>query len=657
MKTNTFFNKYILFVVLMLAAGQAMQAQDAFYIYRNDGDFDGFFFDEVKRIGYSKFDLDSVEHDVYVVQEIELEDSIYRIPLSAIDSVGFQQPEIRLKPKVKLVRDGLLPYIVSASNTKVILSEDVPDALVPYPNTILVGLATDENAETLYEGGSFACVVKQVYKQGMTNGRTIYGEQVEDLAQIFDQLITVEEVGVDSGGNARLRVAGFNADGTPKTGPRKSTSNYNFSILDWSGHLTLKQGDITTPSNDDPFAIAYNVGIDVGLKVNTRVVFSYTGIVNKHLYVKIVNTEEMSAAVTGEIKSEKVFYDDMDCLAALPGFKFPSFLPFFEIRPLPKAFIEVGGSVGLKLKLPSFKLNMAQTLIIDDEDPWLVSMKWGDRDKDPEGGEAVGKDASWISGAELKFNGWIYGGFMLPVTIETNKWLESIFHASIGTTIKAGPKLEGTLIFTTEGQGATMSSSGIDFSLVDVSQDTGVAGSVGGKTAITRSIWNTETKFFTTHFGGAPNVTNIELKDKWTVLETATDSETGETFTVWSGMSSVQPVLHLEGNVFRDVRLGVQLMKTKRPVETIASWEEEAVEWESASAIQWLDGTYSFGTQHSTLSASSPLTISEWGPHSGFPEKSTRYAIKVYGMYPNGGQMFEITSQTINSVVCAGDAQ
>lgn len=34
-----------------------LRAQDenaAFYIYRNDGDFDGFFFDEVVRMGYSK---------------------------------------------------------------------------------------------------------------------------------------------------------------------------------------------------------------------------------------------------------------------------------------------------------------------------------------------------------------------------------------------------------------------------------------------------------------------------------------------------------------------------------------------------------------------------------------------------------------------------
>ena len=43
-------------------------AQDAFYIYRNDGDFDGFFYDNVIRMGYSKIDPQGVEHEEYVIQ-------------------------------------------------------------------------------------------------------------------------------------------------------------------------------------------------------------------------------------------------------------------------------------------------------------------------------------------------------------------------------------------------------------------------------------------------------------------------------------------------------------------------------------------------------------------------------------------------------------
>ncbi len=76
-------------------------SQEAFYIYRNDGDFNGFFYDEVVEMRYSKLALDSVEYEQYVTYEVELADTVYRIPLTAIDSIGFQQPEIIINPDVR----------------------------------------------------------------------------------------------------------------------------------------------------------------------------------------------------------------------------------------------------------------------------------------------------------------------------------------------------------------------------------------------------------------------------------------------------------------------------------------------------------------------------------------------------------------------------
>ena len=93
-----------------------LKAQEAFYIYRNDGDFNGFFFDEVLRMGYSRIDLDSIEHDVYVVQEIELADTTYRIPLAVIDSIGFQQPEIKMNPNLKILNGSELETYLKWTN-------------------------------------------------------------------------------------------------------------------------------------------------------------------------------------------------------------------------------------------------------------------------------------------------------------------------------------------------------------------------------------------------------------------------------------------------------------------------------------------------------------------------------------------------------------
>ena len=60
MNTRTIIYKPLLTVLLLFVAGQTLEAQEAFYIYRNDGNFDGFFYNEVKRIGVSKIDLEGV---------------------------------------------------------------------------------------------------------------------------------------------------------------------------------------------------------------------------------------------------------------------------------------------------------------------------------------------------------------------------------------------------------------------------------------------------------------------------------------------------------------------------------------------------------------------------------------------------------------------
>ena len=89
--------RYIASLAIVLMAVLPMQAQtenQAFYIYQNDGHFDGFFYDEIEKMSFSFLDTLGVEHDEIVSQEIVTADSTYRIMLSAIDSIGFVQPEI-----------------------------------------------------------------------------------------------------------------------------------------------------------------------------------------------------------------------------------------------------------------------------------------------------------------------------------------------------------------------------------------------------------------------------------------------------------------------------------------------------------------------------------------------------------------------------------
>ena len=120
-----------MFVTLPAQAQQV--EQDALYIYRNDGRFNAFFFDDIERFEYSKIDTLGIEHDDMVVQEIYALDSIYRIPLSAIDSIGFVTPETIYKKDVAHTSASeMWNYVVgSDSSTVLLLADNTPKTLIP----------------------------------------------------------------------------------------------------------------------------------------------------------------------------------------------------------------------------------------------------------------------------------------------------------------------------------------------------------------------------------------------------------------------------------------------------------------------------------------------------------------------------------------------
>jgi hypothetical protein len=82
--------------MLNIQSAAAQEVQDALYIFRNDGGFNAFFFRDIDHFEYSKVDTLGVEHDDYVTQEIHALDSVFRIPISAIDSVAFVTPGFAL---------------------------------------------------------------------------------------------------------------------------------------------------------------------------------------------------------------------------------------------------------------------------------------------------------------------------------------------------------------------------------------------------------------------------------------------------------------------------------------------------------------------------------------------------------------------------------
>ena len=131
----------------LMNKAQAQNENEAFYIYQNDGHFDGFFYDEVQKISYSNMDTLGIEHGQIVSQEIVTADSVYRIMLSAIDSVGFVQPEVKYNPRLRKVgEDNLFNHLVShdAEYEHLVFSSATPQAIMPKVGDVFASFDIDD---------------------------------------------------------------------------------------------------------------------------------------------------------------------------------------------------------------------------------------------------------------------------------------------------------------------------------------------------------------------------------------------------------------------------------------------------------------------------------------------------------------------------------
>ena len=180
--------RYISIIMAVLAMFStlpmsAQQTQDALYIYRNDGGFNGFFFADIDRIEYSKIDTLGVEQADYVVQEVYALDSVFRIPISAIDSVTFVTPETVYKKDVAHTTESdLWNYVIgSDSVTMIVLASNTPASMIPKVGDKIVTTKSRN-----YLPGGFYGLVQSVTNG--SNGITVNCE-VPDLTELFDQWV------------------------------------------------------------------------------------------------------------------------------------------------------------------------------------------------------------------------------------------------------------------------------------------------------------------------------------------------------------------------------------------------------------------------------------------------------------------------------------
>ena len=137
----------LLFFLLAMACpfvSVSAQTYEAVYVYLNDGGLNAFLKSDLDSIRFSTCDVDGLEHATWQTQEFYTTDSIYRIPISKIDSVRMVTPDPVLARGVSLGRDSWLKYVKTYTEQTIIFNDDIPAELIPEVGQVLLAYPNEE---------------------------------------------------------------------------------------------------------------------------------------------------------------------------------------------------------------------------------------------------------------------------------------------------------------------------------------------------------------------------------------------------------------------------------------------------------------------------------------------------------------------------------
>lgn len=159
-------------------------SNDALYIYRNDEKFNAFFYSEIDSITTSKLDELGNVYDEYKSQIVWTQDSVYWIPLEAIDSVSLCKPEKKYAQGVHLM-DDLIPYIMRVDGMSLQLSSSTPTKFIPAIGEVLLYEKYDTE---LFPSGFAGKVIE--------SGLSVLCDSVS-LEDVYSQLICIGNISVN----------------------------------------------------------------------------------------------------------------------------------------------------------------------------------------------------------------------------------------------------------------------------------------------------------------------------------------------------------------------------------------------------------------------------------------------------------------------------
>ena len=316
--------KTFISLILMTIAvtSTAQTVGDAFYIYRNDGSFNAFFREEVDSIVYSNYDNDSIWYDDVVTQVVYTTDSIYRIPLAAIDSVGFVQPETILQPNVRrMEEEGLMDYLLSVDGMTLFFKTSIPHDLRPVVGDVL--LKTSFDNPILSDGFAGKVLTTQMTDDAFTVGC----DSIYDLFEVFEQLVSIERLTDESRSKASRRAGG-----------------------DWvSGQNTLAFNLGYSHKLSDSESVSLSGSVD-GSYVAT-VIYNIT---RKEQYFNLRIDHDWQYGAHVNFKKELGSFGTLKGpVVSLPAIRFPAVAPVFKFQVAGAPFVKGEGNIELDFSLSS----------------------------------------------------------------------------------------------------------------------------------------------------------------------------------------------------------------------------------------------------------------------------------------------------------------
>lgn len=279
--------------MLNIQPAEAQQKQDALYVFRNDGKFNAFYYADIERIEYSKVDTLGKEQSDYVVQEIYALDSIFRIPISAIDSVLFVTPETKYKADVIRPDKTMTDYIVASDSVSWFrLSASAPSSVIPkVGDKILI-----ENSVKQLPYG-FSGIVSKV--SNGSDGTTIETD-APALEDLYDRLIVKGAAGSQASANARTR--GVNAI----DGSLISTEPIELPTFSGSATAMNLSGDLISFTDNVKISIEGSLALSYSItpKITDFRAFFYWDViegVKLYEYLKLERSEKYAVSLSGTL--------------------------------------------------------------------------------------------------------------------------------------------------------------------------------------------------------------------------------------------------------------------------------------------------------------------------------------------------------------------